>query len=135
LSGRRAQIGLSRLARYASAHGITPGDVNDDVIVGFIAAVRQESLHRQPDTLHRQVTLIWNEAAREPALGLQPVTVPSFPRSPERVAWSHFPAAFKQDVEIYLSWGSGSDPFALDARRRPLARETLRLRRDQIQTA
>ena len=47
LSGRRAQIGLSRLARYASAHGIGPGDVDDDVIVGFIAAVGQESLRRQ----------------------------------------------------------------------------------------
>ena len=80
LSGRRAQIGLSRLARYASAHGITPGDVNDAVIVGFIAAVRQESLHRQPNTLHRQVTLIWNEAAREPALGLQTGDSPILPR-------------------------------------------------------
>jgi hypothetical protein len=78
LSGRRAQIGLSRLARYASAHDIKPSDVNDDVIDGFIAAVREGSLHRQPKTLHRQVTLIWNEAAREPLLGLQPVTAPSF---------------------------------------------------------
>ena len=41
LSGRRAHIGLSRLARYASARGIKPGDVNDDVIVAFIAAVRE----------------------------------------------------------------------------------------------
>jgi hydrogenase maturation factor len=32
LSGRRTHIGLSRLARYASARGIKPGDVNDDVI-------------------------------------------------------------------------------------------------------
>ena len=42
LSGRRAHIGLSRLARYASARGIKPGDVNDDVIVAFIAAVRKD---------------------------------------------------------------------------------------------
>ena len=84
LSGRRAQIGLSRLARYASAHDIKPSDVNDDVIDGFIAAVREGSLHRQPKTLHRQVTLIWNEAAREPLLGLQPVTAPSFRGQPDR---------------------------------------------------
>ena len=72
LSGRRAHIGLSRLARYASARGIKPGDVNDDVIVAFIAAVRNGSLHRQPNRLHRQVTLIWNEvAARVPGLGLR----------------------------------------------------------------
>ena len=72
LSGRRTHIGLSRLARYASARGIRPCDINDDVIVGFIAAVRNGSLHREPNRLHRQVTLIWNEAAaRAPGLGLQ----------------------------------------------------------------
>ena len=32
LSGRRAHIGLSRLARYASARGIRPCDINDEVI-------------------------------------------------------------------------------------------------------
>ena len=74
LSGRRAHIGLSRLARYASARGIKPGDVNDDVIVAFIAAVRNGSLHRQPNRLHRQVTLIWNEVAARVA----------WPRSPGR---------------------------------------------------
>ena len=136
LSGRRTHIGLSRLARYASARGIRPCDINDDVIVGFIAAVRNGSLHREPNRLHKQVTLIWNEvAARAPGLGLQTVTVASFRGPPKRVDWSHFPAAFKQDVDNYLSWGSGCDPFAPDARPRPLARETLRLRRDQIQAA
>src|SRR5262245_1603049 len=41
LSGRRAHIGLSRLARYATAQGIKPGEINDDVIADFVAAVRQ----------------------------------------------------------------------------------------------
>ena len=136
LSGRRTHIGLSRLARYASARGIGPCDINDDVIVGFIAAVRNGSLHREPNRLHRQVTLIWNEAAaRAPGLGLQTVTVASFRGPPKRVDWDLLPAAFRQDVDNYLSWGSGSDPFAADARPRPLARETLRLRRDQIHAA
>jgi integrase len=135
LKGRRAHIGLSRLARYASAHGIRPGEINDDVIDGFIAAVRQGSLHRHPNKLHRRVTLIWNEAAREPALGLQPVTVASFRGPPERIDWSLFPAGFRRDVDKYLSWGAVCDPFAPDARPRPLAPDTLRLRRDQIHAA
>ena len=133
LSGRRAHIGLSRLARYASARGIKPGDVNDDVIVAFIAAVRNGSLHRKPNRLHRQVTLIWNEvAARVPSLGLRAVTIASFRGPPERIAWSLLPAAFQQDVENYMSWAGGSDPFDPDARVRPLASGTLRLRHDQI---
>ena len=88
LSGRRAHIGLSRLARYASAHGIKPREINDDVIVAFIAAVRNGSLHRNPNKLHRQVTLVWNEvAAARPELSLQLVTVASFRGPPKRLDW------------------------------------------------
>jgi integrase len=135
LSGQRAHIGLSRLARYASAQGIVPEDVNDDVIGGFITAVREGSLHRKPDALHRQVSLIWNEAARDPALGLQLVTVPSFRGPVERIDWALLTDAFKKDMEDYLSWCGVSDPFAADARSRALAARTLRLRRDQIHAA
>ena len=135
LSGQRAHIGLSRLARYASAQGIVPEDVNDDVIGGFITAVREGSLHRKPDALHRQVSLIWNEAVRDPALGLQLVTVPSFRGPVERIDWALLTDAFKKDMEGYLSWCGVSDPFAADARSRALAARTLRLRRDQIHAA
>jgi integrase len=135
LSGRRAHIGLSSLAHHASAHGIEPGDVDDGVIAGFIAAVRQETLHRHPNKLHRQVTLIWNEAARDPALGLQPVTVPFFRGPPKRIDWARLPVKFRKEVQDYLCWCGGSDPFAVDARSRALAPQTLRLRRDQIHAA
>ena len=53
LSGRRAHIGLSRLARYASARGIAPKDINDEVIGELIAAVRERSLCPRPTVLHR----------------------------------------------------------------------------------
>ena len=39
---------------------------------------------------------------------------------------------FRRNVDDYLSWAGGSDPFDPDARLRPLACRTLRLRRDQI---
>jgi integrase len=135
LAGRRAHLGLSRLARYASTRGIEPGEINDTVIVGFITAVREESLHRNPNRLHRQVALIWNEAARDPKLGLKPVTVASFRGPPKRIDWSILPDSFRQDVDNYLSWAAGADPFAADARARALAPRTLRLRRDQIHAA
>jgi integrase len=134
LSGRRAHIGLSRLARYASAHGVAPKDINDDVIAGLIAAVREQSLCPRPTVLHRQVTQIWNEAARDPALGLRSVTVPSY-RSPKRIDWKRLPKAFRQDVDAHLSWCAVCDPFAADARMRALAPRSLRLRRDQIHAA
>ena len=134
LSGRRAHIGLSRLARFASARGVAPEDINDEVIAEFIAVVREQSLCPRPTVLHRTVTTIWNEAARDPVLGLQRVAVPSF-RSPKRVDWSSLPDAFRQDVDNHLSWCSASDPLAADARPRPLAPRSLQLRRDQIHAA
>ena len=135
LSGRRAHIGLSRFARYASRRGIAPKDVSDKVVSDFIAEVREESLHRKPDALHRQVSLIWNEAAQDPALGLRRVTVPSFRGPPKRIDWARLSSSFKKDVENHLSWCAVSDPFALETRSRALAPRTLRLRRDQIHAA
>ena len=88
---KRAHYGLSRLARYASAHGITPAEVDDATIQAFISTVRNESLHRKPNGLHRSVTLIWNEAAQQSGFDLQRVNVPSFRRSARRTEWTRLP--------------------------------------------
>ena len=136
VSGRRSRLGLSRLARYASLHGIKPLEINDDVIAAFIAAVREGSLHRNPNKLHRQVTLVWNEvAAARPELSYQLVTVASFRGPPKRLDWRVLSSRFRRNVDDYLSWAGGSDPFDPDARIRPLASRTLRLRRDQVHAA
>jgi integrase len=133
LSKRRAHLGLSRLARYAGANGIDPEQMSDAVIADFIAAVREGSLHRRPNDLHRQVTLIWNEVAN--LSGLPPVTVASFRPLPKRIDWTRLRRSFQEDVENHLKWCSGVDPFAADARPRALAPRTLKLRRNQIHAA
>jgi integrase len=133
LSGKRAHLGLSRFARYASANGIGPEQVNDASIEGFIAAVREGSLHGKPNDLHRQVTLIWNEVAK--LSGFAPVTVASFRAPAKRIDWTSLTSSFQKDVESYLSWCGGSDVFAADARSRALAPRTLTLRRNQIHAA
>jgi len=123
------------LGHCASAKGIQPGGINDEIINEFIAAVREGSLHQNPKALHRQVTMIWNEAARDPEVGLNPVTVPSFRGPPKRVDLSLLPNSFVADRDSYLSWCAATDPFAVDARSRPLAARTLKLSRDQIHAA
>jgi hypothetical protein len=134
LSGRRAHIGLSRLARFASARGLAPRDIDDAVIDGLMTTVREQSLCPRPTVLHRQLTQIWNEAARDPALELRRVTVPPY-RAPKRIDWRLLSDAFRQDVDAHLAWCSVCDPFAADARIRALAPRSLRLRRDQIHAA
>jgi integrase len=135
LSRRRAHLGLSRFARYASAQGIAPEAVNDSTVADFITAVREQSLHGTPNWLYRQVTRIWNEAAGDAKLGLKPLTVPSFRSPPKRVDWALLSRSFRRDVDKYLEWASQSDPFEPDCRPRRLAPRTLRLRRDQIHAA
>jgi integrase len=132
---RQARFGLSRLAHYASAQGIAPGGINDEVIDGFIASVREGSLHRKPNALHRQVALIWNKAAADPNLGLKLVTVPSFRGPPKRINQSLLSALFIEDRDRYLAWCAVSDPFVADARDKPLAARTLKLTRDQTHAA
>jgi integrase len=135
LSRRRAHLGLSRFARYASARGVEPEAVKDATVADFITAVREQSLHGTPNWLHRQVTLIWNEVARDAELGLQSLTVPSFRGPPKRIDWATLSRSFRRDVDEFLNWASQCDPFAADSRPRPLAPRTLRLRRDQIHAA
>jgi integrase len=133
LLGKRAHLGLSRFARYASAHGIEPDQVDDAVIARFIAAVHEGSLHRKPNDLHRQVTVIWNEVAK--LSGFQSVTVASFRAPIKRIDWTQLTPSFQEDVESHIDWCGGTDVFAADARSRALAPRTLKLRRNQIHAA
>ncbi len=123
LSARRAHLGLSRLARYASANGIDPADVDDGTIEAFIATVRAETLHRNPNALHRKVAQIWNEAAACSSGALQSVHVPSFKRPPQRVDWSTLPESLRADVDHYLKWCLGTDMSRPRADRGPWRRE------------
>jgi hypothetical protein len=89
---KRRRIGRSRLAHYASANDIAPSGVDDDVIAGFMESVREASLHRKPNNLHRQTAVIWNEIVGDfPELGLRQVSVPSFRPPPRRVDWALLP--------------------------------------------
>jgi len=116
--------------------GIDPVEVGDQVIADFVAAVRDGSLHPRPNHLHRRTAVIWNEvAAGLPDLGIAVVAIPSFRPPPQRVDWDLLSDAFRRDVEAYFDWCAGADVFAADARPRPLAPRTRKLRRDEIHAA
>jgi hypothetical protein len=86
--------------------------------------------------LERNVATIWNEiAVGFPDLGLAAVRKPRFRAPPKRIAWHIISEAFRLDVAKYLEWCAGADQFAEDARPRPLAPRTLKLRRNQIHAA
>jgi integrase len=134
-SAKRAQIGLSRLARYASAKELEPEEINDAALTDFINEVRQKTLHRKPNDLHRKVALIWNEVVQRSHLDLKSVKVPSFRRPPQWIEWTLLPLAFRKNVDAFLDWSAGADPYAANARPRALAPATIKLRRAQIHAA
>jgi hypothetical protein len=135
LATKRAHLGLSRLARHASAKGLGPEEINDAALADFINAVRHGTLHRKPNGLHRTVALIWNEAVQHSHLDLQPVRVPSFRRPPKRIDWTLLPVRFRKDVDAFLAWSAGVDPYAANVRMRALAPQTIKLRQNQIHAA
>src|SRR5262249_14413964 len=125
LTERQAHLWVSRLSRHASGPGIAPAGINRRGLSGLIESGGKGSLHRNPNALQRQVTLIWNRAAADPDLGLKLLSVPSFRGPPKRIDQSLLPASFREDQGRYLAWRAVSDPFATDARNKPLAPRTL----------
>ena len=62
LSEKRAHVGLSRLARFASARGINPENIDDSAIEGFIAGVREGSRAADPGGAIQNFLTAWHTA-------------------------------------------------------------------------
>jgi integrase len=132
---KRTRLGLARLARYASARKVSPRQVNDALVAAMMREIRECSLHRNPNRLHRTTAQVWNALARQRARKLRILTVPSFAKPAKRIAWSALGDEFRQDLEDYVRWCGGADMFAADARDRPMALRTVQLCRDQVRAA
>ena len=130
LSGQRAHLGCRASLTMPAPTGSNRIEFDDAAIEGFIAAVREGSLHRKPNVLHRQVTLIWNEVAK--TVGVPGRSRSLVPRSDQADRFDAVDASLQKDVESHLDWCGGADVFAADTRSRALAPRTLKLRRNQI---
>jgi integrase len=133
---RAVRYGLSRFARWASQRRIRPEDVDHSTIDRFVAELGEgtvvRKLHHMPGTLART----WNKlVAARPGAGLRFVSVPNIRPAPTRISWNELPGSFPEDVERMLIWASCPDPLEEGARARPLAPQTLRLRRAHIHSA
>jgi hypothetical protein len=97
--------------------------------------VRNCSLHRHPNRLHRTTAQVWNEMTRRWACQLKMLSVPSFAKPSKRIAWSALGNEFRQEIDNYLRWCGGEDVFAADARAQPMAPRTVELCRNQLRAA
>jgi hypothetical protein len=129
-------MALSRFARFCSALGIPPSDVEDAVFESFVGELEAGSLVRNPALVHRQAVWAWNKACRTvPSFPGRPVTPTQVGRAPQGIAWEKLLPSFTADLAAWEQWGAVTDPHDDDVRSRALKRSTLLLRRNHVRSA
>jgi site-specific recombinase XerD len=131
IEDRPVRWDLSRFARFCSAAGIRPEQVDDAVGEHFRQHLDAEGAAARPASLHKTMCQSWNAAVETvPGWPQRRLVVPVHSRV-YALPLDAFPASFRRDVEAYLAHLAGGGP--LDADERPALRPaTLRFRRTQL---
>jgi integrase len=130
----RYRHGISRFAGFCTVNGIDPEDVSPKVWETFGQALRCS--FENAEDIERDTSSLWNRLAEaNPEQTLVRLPQPSRRRPLTRIPLAELPAAFRQDVEEHLAWAQLENPFVQDARDRPLAHGSARLRNQQILSA
>ena len=128
---------LSRFFGYASAQGIAPDQIGDEVVARFAESLRDNSLVERQTQIVRDVCLTWNRCAAvvEGWPGIR-LSVPNRRRN-YALPVTAYPKSFADDLDGYLTHLAGHDLFA-ETGRHPASPSTLkdvRLRVLQIAAA
>ena len=93
---------VSSLARYCSAQGVAPSEVNEAIFAGYWDYRAQTTGLATHDTAKRFMTRAWNACAdRMGGQALQRLTVPP-PKTIEPV-WEAFPAGLREGINSYCA--------------------------------
>jgi integrase len=132
LPDKYARTSFSRFFRYCSARGLRPSDVDDVVAQEFLEALTEESFIKDPRVTHQNLCRRWNAM-----IGVVPgwpkirLSVPRYTKH-YILSLDTFPAAFRQDVDAWLSNQAHDDLLCLNAPPRPLKPRTLRQYRYEV---
>lgn len=135
LPDKYARTALSRFFRYCSARAILPADVTDEVTNNFRAALKEETLVKDPRVTHQNLCRAANRMRR--LVPGWPDVVLEVPRYADTYIspWSSFPASLRADVERYLSHLGHDDILNIDAPPRRLRERTIEGYRYQLRRA
>jgi integrase len=101
---------LGRLATFASAGGIAPGDVNRDVLRDFFAALEEDPRVSKPRVTLKQILFAWNTCHRD-IVGWPPFRLASpFKTTPYMLPLASFPKTFQEEVEAFCRYLRMPDP-------------------------
>jgi integrase len=124
---------LSRIMAFASASGTTPRQVDDAFIDRFRSAVVESGDVPLPEQHVRQAIHAWNAIASSlPDQGLSPLHLAARRVPRWTIEPTQFPAAFREDVEAWLTFLSTVDPEGEEGPIRALRPGSLRVRRHQV---
>ena len=133
IGDRWAKPRLYALFRYASARGLCPENMTDEILVAFFKHRTETTFHKVTPCWRREVARAWNECVDSiegfPSCRLTVEDLKPRFRGPD---WNAFPQSFRDEVEAYLSalrkthhsingrrW-KGSKPSSIATRRREI---------------
>lgn len=125
---------LSRFARYCSQENIEPTQVNDQVLEQFATALTTATLVRKPGYIIRNTARCWNAVRQTQQVG-EALTVQSNRLPPTRISLASLPTSFVVDLANWRDSLEAKDPFADDARNKPLRSVTVNGYMDKILSA
>jgi integrase len=122
---------LSHIARYCTATGIEPGQVDDEVMNRLLQDLRERSLKAEPNRVHRDAAIAWNkEANRNPDWPQQTLKVADN-RPYYCIPWERFPESLRADIDHWLARLSGSS-LRLPMKVKPLRPASIKTRKRQL---
>ena len=133
---RWAKPRLFALCRYASARGLAPEDINDDVLADFFEHRKATTFHKVTPCWRREVARAWNKCVDKiegfPSCRLTVEELKPRFHGPD---WEDFPQAFRDEVGAYLA--SLKNPHRSNSGRRfkGCKPSTIRTRRAEIRAA
>ena len=120
---------LGHIARYCTAAGIEPEQVDDTMMAGLLCDLRDRSLTAEWERVHRDATIAWNRAvAAHPEWPQRRLSVPDN-RGYYSLPWDRFAPSLVADVEAWLARLAGAD---LRSRFKPVRPATIITRRKQV---
>jgi hypothetical protein len=133
IASRWDRMGLTAFARFAGYRGIRPAEVDDSVIVDYLAFLIAERICRNTETKVRNLRTLWNRLGRE-VEGWPAIVLPVTDRRRERswmLEWPFLRPSLKADADACFGY-AGDDQLFSDKPGRALRSSTLRLRLDGI---
>lgn len=104
IEDRWARTRVHALFRYASAHGLAPEEMNDDILAAFFQHRAETTFHKVTPAVRRETARAWNKCVEDvqgfPSVRLTEEQLEPRFNGPD---WEDFPQSFRDEVDAYLA--------------------------------